>query len=74
MIKANPFRTIDDQAVGQMVGIGVKRARDVCPFVVIGVTGEHTSDARYRVIMEFFTMYSFWPLIFVIHAIHTTSV
>jgi pyruvate,orthophosphate dikinase len=44
VIDANPFATIDATGVGQLVEIGVQRARAANPSITAGVCGEHGGD------------------------------
>jgi pyruvate,orthophosphate dikinase len=42
----DPFQTIDQDGVGQLVQIGVERGRSTNPQLKTGVCGEHGGDAR----------------------------
>ncbi|HEY1013195.1 MAG TPA: putative PEP-binding protein, partial [Herpetosiphonaceae bacterium] len=44
LIKADPFQTIDQEGVGQLVEMGVERGRRTKPDLKIGVCGEHGGD------------------------------
>ncbi|MDR0418151.1 MAG: pyruvate, phosphate dikinase [Puniceicoccales bacterium] len=44
VVKRNPFASIDVEGVGQLMGIGVTKARRVRPGVKIGICGEHGGD------------------------------
>jgi pyruvate,orthophosphate dikinase len=42
---ADPFQTIDQRGVGQLVEIGIERGRRARPNLKVGVCGEHGGDA-----------------------------
>ena len=44
LIKADPFQTLDQNGVGQLVKTGVFKGRDVKPQLKCGICGEHGSD------------------------------
>jgi pyruvate, orthophosphate dikinase len=44
LLKRNPFDTIDQSGVGDLVRIGVERGRSTKPKLKIGVCGEHGGD------------------------------
>ena len=44
LIKANPFQTLDQNGVGQLVKTGVFKGRDVKPQLKCGICGEHGGD------------------------------
>jgi pyruvate, orthophosphate dikinase len=44
ILKSNPFASIDQTGVGQLVDIGVKKGRSTNPTLKIGVCGEHGGD------------------------------
>jgi pyruvate,orthophosphate dikinase len=44
VVKRNPFASIDVEGVGQLMKIGVKKARETKPNVKIGICGEHGGD------------------------------
>jgi len=44
IIPADPFNTLDQEGVGQLVKIGVERGRSTCPKLKVGVCGEHGGD------------------------------
>jgi pyruvate, orthophosphate dikinase len=46
ILTADPFVSIDEDGVGELVAIGVARARAVKPNVKIGVCGEHGGDPK----------------------------
>jgi pyruvate,orthophosphate dikinase len=44
MLPADPFQTIDQKGVGQLVEIGTQRGRITRPDLEVGVCGEHGGD------------------------------
>jgi pyruvate,orthophosphate dikinase len=44
LLKRNPFETIDQNGVGELVHIGAERGRAVKPDLKLGVCGEHGGD------------------------------
>ncbi|NNN14705.1 MAG: pyruvate, phosphate dikinase [Acidimicrobiaceae bacterium] len=44
LLPSNPFKTIDQAGVGELVRIGVERGRKTKPDLKIGVCGEHGGD------------------------------
>ena len=42
----NPFETLDQTGVGELVSLGVARGRSVKPELEIGICGEHGGDPR----------------------------
>jgi pyruvate,orthophosphate dikinase len=44
ILHADPFATIEQTGIGELVEIGVKRARKVRPTIKIGICGEHGGD------------------------------
>ena len=44
LLKANPFDTIDQSGVGELVRIGAERGRETKPDLKLGVCGEHGGD------------------------------
>ncbi|MFQ5638161.1 MAG: pyruvate, phosphate dikinase [bacterium] len=40
----DPFQTIDQEGIGQLIEIGVKRGRETNPKLKIGICGEHGGD------------------------------
>jgi pyruvate,orthophosphate dikinase len=44
ILPADPFVSIDQQGVGELVRIGVERGRKVRPKLKIGICGEHGGD------------------------------
>ena len=44
LIPANPFQTIDQDAIGELIRLAVTRGRAVNPGLKLGVCGEHGGD------------------------------
>jgi pyruvate,orthophosphate dikinase len=44
LLKRNPFETIDQSGVGELVKLGAQRGRKVKPDIKLGVCGEHGGD------------------------------
>ena len=44
VLSADPFQTIDEDGVGQLVGIAVDRGRQAKPDLELGICGEHGGD------------------------------
>ena len=44
LLKRNPFETIDQAGVGELVRIGAERGRATKPDLKLGVCGEHGGD------------------------------
>ena len=44
LLKANPFETLDQEGVGQLVRMGVERGRATRPGIKLGICGEHGGD------------------------------
>jgi pyruvate,orthophosphate dikinase len=44
LLKRNPFETIDEHGVGELVTLGAKRGRMTKPDLKLGVCGEHGGD------------------------------
>src|SRR5437764_8178048 len=44
ILKSDPFDTIDEKGVGELVKIGIERGRRVRPDLKIGICGEHGGD------------------------------
>ena len=42
----DPFQTLDQTGVGQLVEIGVQKGRSVKPDLKVGICGEHGGDPR----------------------------
>jgi pyruvate,orthophosphate dikinase len=46
ILAANPFETLDEAGVGELMRIAVERARSVKPDIKLGICGEHGGDPR----------------------------
>ncbi|MDB4859371.1 pyruvate, phosphate dikinase [Candidatus Marinimicrobia bacterium] len=46
ILREDPFKTIDQEGVGQLVKIAVKKARQSKPKIKIGICGEHGGDPK----------------------------
>jgi pyruvate,orthophosphate dikinase len=46
LLESNPFETLDQSGVGDLMRIAVERARGVKPEIKLGICGEHGGDAR----------------------------
>jgi pyruvate, orthophosphate dikinase len=44
LLRANPFETLDQEGVGQLVELGVERGRATRPNIKLGICGEHGGD------------------------------
>jgi pyruvate,orthophosphate dikinase len=44
-LPADPFATIDQEGIGELIKIGIERGRSVRPNIKIGICGEHGGDA-----------------------------
>jgi len=44
LLTANPFETLDQEGVGQLVKLGVERGRAARPSIKLGICGEHGGD------------------------------
>jgi pyruvate,orthophosphate dikinase len=44
IFRRNPFATIDERGVGEIMGIAVERARKVRPDIILGICGEHGGE------------------------------
>jgi pyruvate,orthophosphate dikinase len=44
LLRANPFETLDQEGVGQLVRLGVERGRATRPTIKLGICGEHGGD------------------------------
>jgi pyruvate, orthophosphate dikinase len=45
ILPADPFQTIDQEGVGQLIRMGIERGRSVRPNLKVGICGEHGGDA-----------------------------
>lgn len=46
LLKEDPFVSIDEDAVGELIRIGVERGRNTRPNLKVGICGEHGGDPR----------------------------
>src|SRR3954447_14129334 len=46
VIERNPFETLDQEGVGDLMRIGVERGRATRPDIKLGICGEHGGDPR----------------------------
>jgi pyruvate,orthophosphate dikinase len=46
IIEQNPFETLDQEGVGELVELGVERGRSAVPGLKVGICGEHGGDPR----------------------------
>ena len=46
ILSAEPFQTFDQEGVGQLVDMGIRRGRATRPDLKVGVCGEHGSDPK----------------------------
>jgi pyruvate,orthophosphate dikinase len=46
ILPEDPFASLDQYGVGELVAIGTRRGREVKPNLKIGVCGEHGGDPR----------------------------
>ncbi len=44
ILRDDPFQTIDQQGVGELIRIGIERGRSVRPNLEVGICGEHGGD------------------------------
>jgi pyruvate,orthophosphate dikinase len=44
ILKADPFQTLDQAGVGQLIEMGVKKGRSTRPDLLVGICGEHGGD------------------------------
>jgi pyruvate,orthophosphate dikinase len=44
IVKRNPFATIDQEGVGQLMEIAIKKGRATRPDIKLGICGEHGGD------------------------------
>jgi len=45
VLPADPFQTIDQEGIGELIDIGIKRGRSTRPNLKVGICGEHGGDA-----------------------------
>jgi pyruvate,orthophosphate dikinase len=46
VIERNPFETLDQEGVGELMRIAVERGREVKPAIKLGICGEHGGDPK----------------------------
>jgi pyruvate,orthophosphate dikinase len=46
VISDNPFETLDQDGVGELIELGVRRGRATKPWLKVGICGEHGGDPR----------------------------
>ncbi|MCK4437094.1 pyruvate, phosphate dikinase [bacterium] len=46
ILPQDPFQTIDERGVGELVALGIKRGRSTRPKLKVGICGEHGGDPR----------------------------
>src|SRR5205085_9838461 len=46
VLEANPFETLDESGVGDLMRIGVERGRAAKPGIKLGICGEHGGEPR----------------------------
>jgi len=46
ILKDDPFQTIDQTGVGELIKVGIERGRSVRPKLKVGICGEHGGDAE----------------------------
>ena len=46
MLESNPFETLDQSGVGDLMQIGVERGRSAKPDIKLGICGEHGGEPR----------------------------
>ena len=46
VLQRNPFETIDQGGVGELMRIGVERGRSIKPSLKMGICGEHGGEPR----------------------------
>jgi pyruvate,orthophosphate dikinase len=44
ILPADPFQTIDQEAVGELIRLGIDRGRATRPHLKVGICGEHGGD------------------------------
>ncbi len=44
ILPSDPFQTLDQEGVGQLVEMGIKKGRSTCPELKVGICGEHGGD------------------------------
>ena len=46
ILPADPFQTIDQDGIGELIKIGIERGRTTRPNLKVGICGEHGGDPR----------------------------
>jgi len=46
ILSAEPFQTLDQAGVGQLVDMGIRRGRATRPDLKVGICGEHGGDPK----------------------------
>jgi pyruvate,orthophosphate dikinase len=46
ILPAEPFQTLDQEGVGQLVDMGIRRGRATRPDLKVGICGEHGGDPK----------------------------
>jgi len=46
ILKADPFQTLDQEGIGELIDLGIKRGRKTNPTLKVGICGEHGGDAE----------------------------
>ena len=46
VVRDNPFETLDQEGVGELIRVGVARGRETVPGLKVGICGEHGGDPR----------------------------
>jgi pyruvate,orthophosphate dikinase len=44
IVEADPFQTIDQEGVGELIKVGIERGRATRPTLKVGICGEHGGD------------------------------
>ena len=44
ILKADPFQTLDQEGIGQLISLGIKKGRSSIKNLKIGICGEHGGD------------------------------
>lgn len=46
ILSAEPFQTLDQEGIGQLVDMGIRRGRAARPDLKVGICGEHGGDPK----------------------------